>query len=224
MQKIPRKIELIIFDLDGTLIDAYRAVEQSLNYTMTRLGFPTLDAETIKRTVGWGDRHLVEKFSGKDRIAKAIVIYRRHHKDSLRKGTKLLPGARRILNYLKRRHYRLAVASNRPLRYSRIVLDILDIRKYFDYILCGDKIERPKPHPDILKLILKKFSLMPQQALYVGDMVIDIEAGKRAGIKTVAVLTGSSRKDEIVSCHPYKVVSQVYDVLKILAHLNNGRK
>jgi len=212
---------LVIFDLDGTLINAYLAVYRSINFAMKKAGFPTVSALTIRRSVGWGDRHLITKFVGIENLDKVLPVYRRHHRQALKTGTSLLPGALRLLKRLKKENYKLAVASNRPTLFSLIILNRLKIKKYFDYVLCADKLKRGKPHPDILEKILKRFSLTPEEAMYVGDMVIDLQAGKAAGVKTVAVATGSCTKKELARHRPYAVISRVDQVLDLLGKKNS---
>lgn len=215
-----KNIKLVIFDLDGTLINAYPAVSHTFNWTMRKFGYPTQSHVKIKRAVGWGDRQLLAQFIGPKDLDRALRFYRAHHQSALKKGSKLLPGARSLLEYLKREGYSLAVASNRPKKFSLIVLKVLKIRAFFDYILCGDEIDFGKPHPQILKLILKRFQLRPSEAIYVGDMAIDVEAGSRAGIKTVAVLTGSCLRSEIQKARPFQIVPRVFGVKKIVRELN----
>ena len=205
-------------------MDAYAAVESSVNFTFKHLGFPPCDAQTIRRSVGWGDRHLLEGFVGPRNIEKALRIYRRHHAQALKQGTKFLPGAKALLEELKKQNYKLAIASNRPTKFSLIALRHLKIKKYFDYILCADKLTHGKPHPEILILILKKLGVQPSQALYVGDMTIDVETGTRAGVKTIGVATGSSRYKELKQLKPFQIIKRVDQVLKILNHLNKRRK
>jgi HAD superfamily hydrolase (TIGR01549 family) len=209
-------IKIVIFDLDGTLVDAYKPVERSINYTLKQFGFPAVSGETIKRTVGRGDRHLLEAFAGPERIDEVLKVYRKHHREALKRGTKLLPGAKRLLQYLKKQGYKTAVASNRPTEFSNIIIRHLGIREYFDYVLCGDRVLRAKPCPDILKKILLKFALPPAESLYVGDMTIDVETGRRAAVKTVAVVTGSSRREELAALRPFAVVDRVLDLVPIL--------
>ena len=209
-------IRLVIFDLDGTLINAYRAVYESINFAMKKMGFPRVSAQTIRRSVGWGDRHLITKFVGEENSENILAIYRRHHRISLKHGTTMLPGALKLLRRLKKNKYRMAVASNRPTKFSLIILRQLGIKKYFDYVLCADKLKKGKPHPAILRTILRKFSLRPQEALYVGDMIIDLQAGRGARIKTVAVVTGSNSKTELARFKPYAIISRVDQVEKLL--------
>ena len=138
-------IKLIIFDLDGTIVDAYDAIIDSFNYMMHKLNLPNVDPEAIKRAVGWGDKMLLSPFMKKGLIGKALEIYRVHHKTSLLKKSRLIPGAKNILVYLKDKGYKLAVASNRPSEFSKILIRHLKIDKFFDMVLCADQIKKGKP-------------------------------------------------------------------------------
>ena len=197
-------------------MDAYPAVFRSVNATLKHFDYPAVGHKTIKKTVGWGDRHLVGTFMDEKDLDDAMRFYRKHHAAALRKDTKLLPGALKILRYLKDQGYKIAVASNRPTKFSLIAVKFLKIQGYFDVILCGDKVKRPKPAPDILKTILKKFSFKTRQALYVGDMGIDIETGRRARVRTVAVATGSNTPAELKAMKPFAVIKNVLAVKKFL--------
>ena len=152
----------------------------------------------------------------KEDLKDGLRLYRRHHQVSLTKQALLYPGVRRLLEYLKDKGYKLAVASNRPTRFSLIILRVLKIRSYFNYVLCADKLKRGKPHPQILNLIRKRFHYKPAEVLYVGDMVIDLLAGERAGVRTILVTTGSSSKKEIAKHNPYLSILRVSDLRKIL--------
>lgn len=211
-----KKIKLVVFDLDGTLINAYPAVYRSVNYTVKKFGFAPITHQTIKRTVGWGDRHLLQSFIGDKNLDQALKVYRQHHALALRQDTTLLPGALKILQYLQAQRLKIAVASNRPTKFSRIAIEYLKINQFFDCVLCGDKVSRPKPAADILKMILKKFALKPSEALYVGDMGIDVLTGRRARVKTLAVATGSSTMTELAALKPLAVVRNVYQARKFL--------
>ena len=214
------RVKLVIFDLDGTLIDAYKPVERSINFTMKQFGFPPVSAETIKKTVGWGDRHLLQSFTGEKNLENILAVYRKHHQTALKKGSKTLPGAKRVLNYLKQKKYKTAVASNRPTVFSDIVIRHLGLKDSFDYVLCGDRVHRPKPYPDILKTIMLKLDAGPAECLYVGDMTIDIQTGQRAGVKTVAVATGSSTGKELRDLRPYALIEDIRELIGILEDIN----
>jgi phosphoglycolate phosphatase-like HAD superfamily hydrolase len=116
----------------------------------------------------------------------------------------------------KARGYRLAVASNRPSKFSRILLKHLKILAFFDFVLCADQAAHPKPHPDMLLEIIKRFALKKSEALYVGDMVIDALAGRRGKVKTVIVTSGSSSKEEIKAAKPFKIISAISGLAAIV--------
>lgn len=220
-----KAVRLVIFDLDGTLIDAYRAVYRSINYCLRAAGHRSVGSARIKRTVGWGDRHLLATLLGQEKdLEKVLSLYRRHHAEELKRGSKLLPGAKQVLQELKRQGYYTAVASNRPTKFSLIVIKHLHIDRYFDFVLCADKARRPKPYPDILRQILGHFSLTAAQSIYVGDMTIDLEAGRRARMRTVAVTGGSSRRKDLQAHKPWAMVRNVSGVIKILERVKEGKE
>ena len=211
-------IKLVIFDLDGTLVNAYPAVAQSVNYTLRRLGLPRRTHQEIKRSVGWGDKRLMATFVGDPLAEKAIRLYRPHHTRALAclGGVRFLAGAKGLLAALGKHGYKLAIASNRPTKFTMLILKTLGICGCFDMVLCADRAPQPKPHPDILWAILKRMRVPAQQALYVGDMGIDVECGRRAGVRTVAVSTGSSTAAELRALKPYRVIHKIAQVKTIL--------
>ncbi|MDD5128842.1 MAG: HAD family hydrolase [Candidatus Omnitrophica bacterium] len=211
-----QNIKLIIFDLDGTLINAYAAICSSYNYVMRKLGLKPKSPAVIRRLVGWGDMNLLKPYVPERDLKRALNLYRDHHKFSLIKKSRLYPYASTLLRELKARGLKLAVASNRPSRFSLILLKHLRIINYFDYVLCADKLKRGKPDPEILNKIIKKFTLKKTQVLYVGDMVIDAEAGRRAKVKTIIVTSGSSSMSEIKKERPFKIISGVRELAKII--------
>ncbi|MCX5708336.1 MAG: HAD family hydrolase [Candidatus Omnitrophica bacterium] len=211
-----KRFKLIIFDLDGTLIDAYAAITKSFNFAMKRFGYPQQSRLVIRRAVGWGDTHLLRFFVKAQDVAGVLETYRRDHKTSLVKYSKVFPGVIRLLAGLKAQGYKLAVASNRPTRFSLILIRHLRLSSYFDYVLCADKLKAGKPHPEILRQIIAKFSLRPSDTLYVGDMVIDAQAGRRARVKTVIVTTGSSSIREIKAEKPWKIIKKIKTLSKLI--------
>jgi phosphoglycolate phosphatase len=215
--------KVIIFDLDGTLVNAYKAVYNSINHAMTTSGFPRVSAHVVKRSVGWGDRHLIEGFVGKEKAPAVLKIYRRHHQEALKTGVTFLPGAKNLLTRLKKEGYLLAIASNRPTRFTKSILKILKIEDRFDHVLCGDKSRRPKPHPDMLWEILQKQGLSRGDALFVGDMTIDAQTGRAAKVETVVVLTGSSTRREIKVFKPSKIITKISHLIPIITKRKDSK-
>ncbi|MCK5083582.1 MAG: HAD-IIIA family hydrolase [Candidatus Omnitrophica bacterium] len=219
-----QKIQLVIFDLDGTLVDAYQAVAGSVNYTLAQTGRAPVDDKAIKRAVGWGPRYLVGTFVDREDLDRALSIYRQHHARALKSGTKWLPGARELIEALDGQGYRLAIASNRPTRFTHIILKHLKAERAFDHVLCADKVAEPKPAGEMLEKILAKFSLSPEEALYVGDMTVDVETGHAAGVRTIAVLTGSSSREEVAACKPLAIIDHIKEAAGILEDLQISGK
>ncbi|MGD0336803.1 MAG: HAD family hydrolase [Candidatus Omnitrophota bacterium] len=209
-------IKLIIFDLDGTIVDAYPAIISSFNYAMEKTGYPLQSGPAIRKAVGWGDENLLEPFVGKRDLKKALKAYRLHHKKSLLVKSRLFPGTRQLLKYLRDRGYKLAVASNRPTRFSWLLIRHLKLRPYFSYVLCADRVKYGKPHPGLLKKIIRRFRVASSRVIYVGDMTIDAQAGRRAGVKTVIVTTGSSSRREVRKERPCLIISNIVKLKELL--------
>lgn len=212
-----KKKKLFIFDLDGTLVDAYRAIEKSLNFTRRLLKLPPVSYGKIKKNIGRGDKNFVKTFFPGANAKPALEIYREHHKGALKKYARLKPNAKKLLFILKRKHKIVSIASNRPAAYTHIIVKKTGIGKYLDFVLCADEINSLKPKPKIIELILKKFKTNKEDALYAGDMDIDLETAIRAGVDPVFVLGGSSRLSDVAKYSDKKVVRSLTQIAKIYA-------
>lgn len=207
--------KLFIFDLDGTLVDAYKAIQDSLNFTRAQFDCPPVSYREVKRKVGRGDKVFIHTFFPRDNIQKALSIYRRHHKKSLLKFSRALPWAKRLLYSLKRRKKLIAVASNRPQLYTNIIVKRLDMLKHIDYVLCADKARSHKPDPRILYTVLKKFNVSKEESVFIGDMDVDMETARRARIDAVFTKGGSSTLQEIKKYKNKKVISSLREILDL---------
>lgn len=202
-------LKLVIFDLDGTLVDAYTAIHKSLNFTLKKLGYPKVSFSAARSAVGWGDKRLARRFVRAADLAKAVAIYRRHHEQSLLNYSKVLPGAKTVLRGLKSKKIKLAIASNRPIKFTNILLKHLGLKKYFDLVSCAQNSDEFKPKPYLLLKIIHNLKVGKTEAVYVGDMAVDVRAGKRAGVRTIAVRGGSSSLAEIRKAGPDKIISGI---------------
>lgn len=180
------------------------------------MGYPEASRLRIRRAVGWGDKRLLGAFVEEKDIESALVVYRRHHRISLKKYTRLLPCAKEILQDLAQHGFKIAIASNRPTEFTGIILSHLKIKKYFDYVLCADKLAQGKPHPEILLKIIKKLKVSPSDVIYVGDMAIDVKTAQAAGIRPIAIIGGSSPLGEIKKARPFRIIKSLAFLKKIL--------
>lgn len=206
--------KLFIFDLDGTLVDAYTAIWKSLNFTLKKLNYPPVSFQEAKGNVGKGDRSFMEAFFLKDDIDEALRIYRSHHKRSLKKYSHPLPYAKKTLSLLKKRKKKIAVASNRPRYFTDIIVNKLGLRKYVDYVLCGDEIKSLKPCPKILNMIMAKFGTGKKETVFIGDMDIDLETAKRAKVDAIFIKGGSSALKDVRKYRNKKIISSLKGLFK----------
>lgn len=206
--------KLFIFDLDGTLVNSYLAIQKSLNRTRKEFGFKEIGFKQVKKAVGKGDKKFIQEFFPTQLEDKTLKIYRKYHKGDLLKYSKPMPYARQLLRFLKTRNKKIAIASNRPTRFTHLIIKKVNIKKYVNYVLCADRIGKLKPDPEIVFQILQKFNCQPRFAVLIGDMVIDVQTAKRAGIDSVAVTTGSSSLKDL------KYASPTY-IFKNLKHLKD---
>ncbi len=209
----------MIFDIDGTIVNAYDAIENSLNHTLKRFGYPKVSALVVRRSVGLGDRNFIKRFVTPGELEKVLSIYRRRHMSDLLRRSYAMPGAKKVLAALKKKGVTLAIVSNRPRKFSIILLRHLGLKKYFDIVACAKNKSELKPRPKLFLKILKKFGIAKTDAIYIGDMAIDVRAGKAAGIKTVAIAGGSSYRSELRREKPYKIITKLSGIIPVLEKL-----
>ncbi|MDP8259886.1 MAG: HAD family hydrolase [Candidatus Gygaella obscura] len=206
---------LFIFDLDGTLVNAYRAVHKSLNYTRTRFGLSEVSYYDAKIKLGRGQNRFIDTFfPGMD---KEVVLntYRSHHRKALIEYARLRSNAKQLLRMLKLRGKTVAIASNRPFNFTKFIAEYLGIKKYIDYILCADQVGHLKPDPTILYMILKKLKIKKEQALYIGDMLIDYQTARSAGLDFIFIRGGSSESKQAKRIKCIKKVNNLIEVISI---------
>ncbi len=185
-------IKLIIFDLDGTLIDSSIDIANAINYAVGPYGVPPLTVQEVISLVGEGISSLMGKLIVKggigaetDSLVQRFLI---HYSAHLTDNTIEYPGVRDLLAQLGA--YRKAVISNKRESLSVKILERLGLSEYMDVIVGSDTVKERKPSPLPVCHVLSELGIAPDEAVIVGDSNYDIEAGKSAGIRTVAVTYG----------------------------------
>ncbi|MFQ5866225.1 MAG: HAD family hydrolase [bacterium] len=210
------QIDLLIFDLDGTLVDTRQDLTNSVNYARNELGFPALELETVIKYVGNGVRKLMERSLPEkqwDKIEEAIALFQNHYQDHALDFTTLYPGVKETLNHF--RHKKMAVISNKPENFSRSILKGLRVESYFDLVLGGDSLPFMKPSPEPVYKVLHDFAVKPERTVMVGDGVTDIEAGKQAKVLTCAVSYGFRKKELLLTAKPDYLVDSIVELRKL---------
>jgi len=208
-------ISLLIFDLDGTLVNTLDDITASVNYTLDRLGRPKLRTDIVRQYVGDGiDMLLTRSLSGAAvRLADAVMIYREHYRLNLTVHSSLYPTVRETLEYFSA--IPMAVVSNKTLEFIRPLLEDLGIGQYFSMIIGADFGLPLKPAPDSVKWIMAEFKVSKDQTLIVGDGTTDVRAGKAAGIITCSVTYGFRSESELRKADPDYIVHDLAQLKKI---------
>lgn len=214
------EIDLIVFDLDGTLIDSKIDIANSVNHTLQELDIPPVPNEKIFDYVGHGVLHLIDeslKVSGNEnRLEEALGIFRAHYYDHLMDTTVLYPHVfETVAHFFPAK--RMAVASNKPQRYVEKILRELKMSHYFQSVYGGDRLPEKKPDPAVVYEILKETGATPEKTIIVGDSWIDITTGKNAGTFTCGVSYGFRAIQEILEAKPDAIIDRM-DELKQLLH------
>jgi len=187
----------IVFDLDGTLADSYAAIAASVNAARRAFDLSPLPEKEIRSRVGRGLEALMADVLGPDRAGAGVAVFRERYAAVWPQGTSALPGALETVRELKRRGYRLAVASNKLARFGRPILEQLGMARYLDAVEGPDTAGAPKPEPTMLERCLAAMRTRREETLYVGDMVLDAETASRAGVRVVLVPGGSSEREDL---------------------------
>ena len=184
------KQKLILFDLDGTLIDSLEGIAEALNETRKSAGLETLDLETVRLAVGNGAAILIDRTIPATAIAhdKALELFKHNLTLVPAQRTLLYPGVKSGLEELKKSGFTLGVVSNKPSAACKKLLDTYEISPFLTEIIGGDSPYPLKPEPDALLAVKEKIS--PELCIMCGDHYTDLEAGRRANFTTILARYG----------------------------------
>ena len=206
---------LIIFDLDGTLIDSRRDISESVNRMLRALSRPEKTEDEIASYVGNGVHNLIRASLGEanaELADRALNIFQREYDTHLLDHTKLYPGVKEKLATLS---VPKVVLTNKPLAFSEKILDGLGIRQHFARVLGGDMHFPKKPSPDAVYYLAKELNVKLEEILIVGDSPLDIQTGKAAGTQTCAVTYGFGKRDELAAAKPDYLIETFPELLKL---------
>jgi phosphoglycolate phosphatase len=210
--------QAVLFDFDGTLADSYPAITASVNHVRGLYGLAPLTEAEVRPHVGRGPAALLAATVGHGGPAD-VAAYKAHHPLVLRTGTRLMPGAAEAVRSLHGHGLRLGVCSNKPVAFTRELLDYLGIADYFAVVLGPEDVAHPKPAPDMLKVALSRLGVTAAAVLYVGDMVVDIDCARGAGLVVWVVPTGS---DDVAALERGRPDRLLRDLSELSARLTAG--
>jgi phosphoglycolate phosphatase len=208
--------ELVIFDLDGTLIDTRQDITNAANEMLTRNGLQAKSVAEVTRYVGDGIARLVERCLGTHQVAfeEAVALFKRFYAAHLMDFTKPYPGIVGLLEGLD--GFRKAILTNKSYEMSKIITDGLGMSGYFELIVGGDSLPRRKPFPDGVLYILDKTGVVKENTLMVGDGPNDILTAQEAGVRSVYVRWGFSEEKDLAGSKPHHSIDRPEELLRIL--------
>jgi len=215
------RIDLIIFDLDGTLIDSLGDLADSMNATLASMGFPTHPQEPYRRFVGDGMVTFARRALPADAVEEVTVdeAVRRMRQEYARRWTdttRPYPGVSELLAGLEKRGLKTVVLSNKPDSATRELVKALLGGHRFQRVL-GARPEVPlKPDPTAALEICRALGVLPPMTLFLGDTDIDVETGRRAGMVTVGVTWGFRDADELRDAGAHHIIDHPLDLLELL--------
>ncbi len=204
--------QVLLFDLDGTLVDSAPDLALAVNRTLKYLNKAEFDEETIRHWVGNGAKTLIERaLSGSATIDKALdtkivqgalATFLTHYQQCLCVNSVLYKGVKEGLITLKNEGFRLAIITNKPEDFIQPILSGLGISDMFEILIGGDTLPEKKPDPAPLFLALKQLDVLAVQCLMIGDSKNDILAAKAANIDSVGLTYGYNYGEDIAQYNP----------------------
>ena len=188
---------LVVFDLDGTLIDGYAGIGQALGYAMGRLGLTRPPDARVRVMVGYGLERLLEQAVGPELAPEGVRLFRERYQEVAIEGSHLLPGAAETLAELHARGHPMAVASNKPAPLSRLILAAKGVARYFRAIEGPDAATPAKPDPTMLRRVLERTAAPARTTVVVGDMEVDADFARAAGCRVVLIPSGSRSREQL---------------------------
>jgi phosphoglycolate phosphatase len=216
---LQRKFDLVIFDLDGTLIDGRMAIRENFNHALKSLGLPQVEDERIDAMIG---TPLVEMFertippTSRYLASRLVEIFAERYTTTGHIGTKVLNGVIPTLEKLRECGFKLAVVTSKEDDRVRPLLERIELHRYFDLVTGRREGMRNKPHADMIKYVLKELDVDPQKTVLVGDTPLDVMTARNAGIYVIAVTSsidlGIATLDGIRKSNPGAIISSLLEL------------
>lgn len=212
---------MIIFDLDGTLVNSRRDIAASVNFCLRKFGLPEMSEEKITGFIGDGTGRLISrvlKTDNPEKIRHFLDLFYPHYLKHCLDTTRFYPGIKEILPELAKK-FLLAVVTNKYQEFTEKILTGLSGRKYFSLIVGGDKTNRRKPNPEPIEYCLRKLKVPSFRTVVVGDSPNDILAAKSSGSWSVGVCWGFAPKDFLRKFSPDIIADLPGDLLSGMRYI-----
>jgi phosphoglycolate phosphatase len=191
------KTNTVFFDLDGTLIDQFKPIYRSYLHALEELELPTVDYETVKRTVGGSVDVTMERLIGPELAPRAVEIFLPYFDKIMFEDLIALPGAKEILESLQAKGLRLAVFTNKRGDAARATLNHLELSGYLDAVVGANDTPWRKPQLEFSQYVLEQMNCSAEQSCLVGDSPFDAQSASVVGMPCHLVATGTHNLDQL---------------------------
>ena len=214
-------MELLIFDLDGTLIDSRLDLANAVNATRRHMGMEPLENERVYSYVGNGAPVLIRRALGEQateaELQEALEFFLEYYRDHDLDHTTLYPGVRDSLDRLRDRGKRMAVLTNKPVRMSRHIVEGLDVGEHFFRVYGGNSFEFKKPNPIGIETLMKEAGVGRDRTIMIGDSAVDVQTARNAGVPCCGVTYGF-QPESLADPAPDLKVDRMEDFVRWLLH------
>lgn len=187
-------MDLVIFDLDGTLVDSKQDLCNSVNATRSYMGMEPLPDDVVASYVGNGAPVLIKRAMGEGateaQLEAALAYFLSYYREHMLDYTRDYPGVRECLTELRGRRVKMAVLTNKPVRFSKEILVGLKLGDYFFQVYGGNSFVEKKPHPVGIETLIEEAGTSRDRTWMVGDSSVDVLTARNAGVRSVGVTYG----------------------------------
>lgn len=207
----------VLFDLDGTLVDSYTALAEAVNHARRTHGLHELSSARIKEFVGEGVERLLQRAFERTDIPRSIVdSFESRYDEVCCAESRVLTDVAVTLEQLGQLGVEMAVCTNKPTVFSKKILDFLGLSRHFRAIVGPDLAGARKPDARHLAVTLESVQAAREEALFVGDMPIDVRAARNSGVDVAVVATGSSTREQLTASEPDHFLERFADLVKLV--------
>lgn len=209
----------LLFDLDGTLVDGAAAIQDAFAHALSQRGHAPVDPARVAGRIGLPLRMMFRDLCNvDDRESAALVrVYRDRFEQQARELIRPAPGLEESLEHF--RGMPLAIVTTKAVEPARVVLRALGIEDRFSTVVGVDTVRRPKPDPEGVRVALARLGVGAMHAVFVGDTVMDVIAGKGALVRTIAVTTGHGDEQELRAAAPDALIPDLRGLPEAVAKL-----
>lgn len=219
-----KRPEMVLIDVDGTLVDSVPDLAYCVDAMMRELGLPERGETRVRKWVGNGverlvQRALINQLDGEpDEVlfAEALPVFEALYRDNTSKRSCLYPGVQEALDFLKTTGVRIGCVTNKASQFTLPLLKDLGVHDYFEIIICGDMLERKKPDPMPLLYAAEQLETSPAESLMIGDSMSDVKAARAAGFRIVCMSYGYNHGEDIRNYDPDAVVDSMEEIKGIV--------